>query len=207
VPRSGRAARRPQQHLVDIQGRCAAVLFLLDPDPAVRRAVAGALAGVASTSSPTEVRRLIAVRTGGPMDERFNHGLALASRRWKTPDRVIIYRQTRRVMHTRRPKSEMLSIPGSTGSAYVNWPHQGRSARTDCSSSHARANGRQDRGGPLPCACRPEGSRRCVARAHRRRDRGGAMGRCPWACTCRPPWPGRVRRLERHRGRLGARRG
>jgi hypothetical protein len=39
---------------------------LLDPDPAVRRAVAGALAGVASTLSPTEVRRLIAVRTGGP---------------------------------------------------------------------------------------------------------------------------------------------
>src|ERR1700682_2582231 len=38
--------------------------------PVVRRAVAGALAGVASTLSPTEVRRLIAVRNWRPEDER-----------------------------------------------------------------------------------------------------------------------------------------
>ena len=50
--------------------RGAAVLFLLDPDKVVRRAVAGALAGVASTLSPTEVRRLIAVRNWRPEDER-----------------------------------------------------------------------------------------------------------------------------------------
>jgi hypothetical protein len=51
-------------------GRGAAVLFLLDPDPVVRRAVAGALAGVASSLSPTEVRRLIAVRNWRPENER-----------------------------------------------------------------------------------------------------------------------------------------
>jgi hypothetical protein len=44
--------------------------LLLDPDPVVRRAVAGALAGVASSLSPTEVRRLIAVRNWRPENER-----------------------------------------------------------------------------------------------------------------------------------------
>ena len=50
--------------------RGAAVLFLLDPDPVVRHAVAGALVGVASALSPTEVRRLIAVRNWRPENER-----------------------------------------------------------------------------------------------------------------------------------------
>jgi hypothetical protein len=50
--------------------RGAAVLFLLDPDPVVRRAVAGALAQVASSLSPTEVRRLIAMRNWRPENER-----------------------------------------------------------------------------------------------------------------------------------------
>jgi hypothetical protein len=50
--------------------RGAAVLFLLDPDPVVRHAVAAALAGVASSLSPTEVRRLIAVRNWRPENER-----------------------------------------------------------------------------------------------------------------------------------------
>ncbi len=50
--------------------RGAAILFLLDPDPVVRRAVAGALAQVASSLSPTEVRRLIAMRNWRPENER-----------------------------------------------------------------------------------------------------------------------------------------
>ena len=47
-----------------------AVLFLLDPDPAVRRAVAGALGQVAASLTPTDVRRLIAMRNWRPEDER-----------------------------------------------------------------------------------------------------------------------------------------
>ncbi len=50
--------------------RGAAVLFLLDPEPVVRHNVAETLAGVASTLSPTEVRRLIAVRNWRPEKER-----------------------------------------------------------------------------------------------------------------------------------------
>jgi hypothetical protein len=50
--------------------RGAAVLFLLDPDPAVRGAVAGALAQAAASLSPIEVRRLIAIRNWRPENER-----------------------------------------------------------------------------------------------------------------------------------------
>jgi hypothetical protein len=50
--------------------RSAAVLFLLDPDSAVRRAVAGVLDEVASALTPTDVRRLIAVRNWRPEGER-----------------------------------------------------------------------------------------------------------------------------------------
>src|SRR5215813_7915870 len=50
--------------------RGAAVLLLLDPDRVVRRAVAGALATVASSLSPTEVRRLVAMRNWRPENER-----------------------------------------------------------------------------------------------------------------------------------------
>lgn len=52
------------------EARGAALLFLLDPDSAVRRAVAGALAQVAVALTPTEVRRLIAIRNWRPEDER-----------------------------------------------------------------------------------------------------------------------------------------
>jgi hypothetical protein len=52
------------------EGRGAAVLFLLDPDSVVRRAVAGALAQVAAVLTPTEVRRLIAMRNWRPENER-----------------------------------------------------------------------------------------------------------------------------------------
>src|SRR5258708_1014081 len=52
------------------EARGAAVLFLLDPDSAVRRAVAGALAQVAASLTPTEVRRLIAMRNWRPENER-----------------------------------------------------------------------------------------------------------------------------------------
>jgi len=50
--------------------RGAAVLFLLDSASAVRRAVAGALAQVAASLTPTEVRRLIAMRNWRPENER-----------------------------------------------------------------------------------------------------------------------------------------
>jgi hypothetical protein len=50
--------------------RSIAVLFLLDADAVVRRAAAGALAQVASALSPTEVRRLIAIRNWRPENER-----------------------------------------------------------------------------------------------------------------------------------------
>jgi hypothetical protein len=52
------------------EGRGAAVLLLLDPDSVVRRAVAGALAQVAGSLTPTEVRRLIAMRNWRPENER-----------------------------------------------------------------------------------------------------------------------------------------
>jgi hypothetical protein len=52
------------------EARGAAVLFLLDPDSTVRRAVAGALAQVAASLTPTEVRRLIAMRNWRPENER-----------------------------------------------------------------------------------------------------------------------------------------
>jgi hypothetical protein len=51
-------------------GRDASVLFLLDPDPMARRAVATALEAVAAKLSPGSVRRLIAVRNWRPDDER-----------------------------------------------------------------------------------------------------------------------------------------
>jgi hypothetical protein len=57
--------------LVDApKARCMAVLFLLDPDPSVRRAVAGALAQVAASLGPIDVRRLIAMRNWRPESER-----------------------------------------------------------------------------------------------------------------------------------------
>jgi len=49
--------------------RSAAVLFLLDPDSQVRCAVAGVLDEVASELTPTDVRRLIAVRNWRPEHE------------------------------------------------------------------------------------------------------------------------------------------
>jgi hypothetical protein len=52
------------------EARGAAVLFLLDPNSAVRRAVAGALAQVAASLTPTEIRRLIAMRNWRPENER-----------------------------------------------------------------------------------------------------------------------------------------
>jgi hypothetical protein len=53
-----------------LEARDAAVLFLLDPDPVVRRATAEALAQVASSLSPVDVRRLIAMRNWRPENER-----------------------------------------------------------------------------------------------------------------------------------------
>ena len=54
----------------DAGARGAAVLFLLDPNSTVRRAVARTLAQVAASLTPTEVRRLIAMRNWRPENER-----------------------------------------------------------------------------------------------------------------------------------------
>ena len=51
-------------------GRAVAVLFLLDPSSAVRRAVAGVLEQIAASLTPTEVRRLITIRNWRPENER-----------------------------------------------------------------------------------------------------------------------------------------
>jgi len=61
LPRAGRLCARPIA-IGKAEARGAAVLFLLDPDPVVRRAVAGALATAASSLSSIAVRRLIAIR-------------------------------------------------------------------------------------------------------------------------------------------------
>jgi hypothetical protein len=50
--------------------RAAAVLFLLDASSAVRRAAAGSLVQVASSLSPVDLRRLIAMRNWRPEEER-----------------------------------------------------------------------------------------------------------------------------------------
>ncbi len=52
------------------KARCIAVLFLLDPHPSVRAAVAGALGQVAALHAPIDVRRLIAMRNWRPESER-----------------------------------------------------------------------------------------------------------------------------------------
>jgi hypothetical protein len=52
------------------EARGAAVLFLLDPNSAVRRAVAGALAQVAASLTPIEVRRLLAMCNWRTENER-----------------------------------------------------------------------------------------------------------------------------------------
>jgi hypothetical protein len=52
------------------EARATAVLFLLDPNSAVRRAVARALDQVAASLTPTDVRRLIAMRNWRPEGER-----------------------------------------------------------------------------------------------------------------------------------------
>ena len=50
--------------------RAAAVLFLLDPDSAIRQEVSGVLLRVAASLTPIDVRRLIAVRNWRPENER-----------------------------------------------------------------------------------------------------------------------------------------
>ncbi len=50
--------------------RAAAVLFLLDADPSVRRSIAAALADASSSLSSTDVRRLITMRNWRPGGER-----------------------------------------------------------------------------------------------------------------------------------------
>ena len=52
------------------QARAAAVLFLLDPHSAVRRAAAAALAQVGTSLTPKYIRRLIAIRNWRPENER-----------------------------------------------------------------------------------------------------------------------------------------
>jgi hypothetical protein len=71
MPAETRSALAAGLALAGIPEACgAAVLFLLDPDSTVRRAVAGALAQVAASLTSTEVRRLIAMRNWRPENER-----------------------------------------------------------------------------------------------------------------------------------------
>ncbi len=71
MPAETRASLAGALALVDApKARCIAVLFLLDADPSVRRAVAGALAQVAASLGPIDVRRLIAMRNWRPESER-----------------------------------------------------------------------------------------------------------------------------------------
>jgi hypothetical protein len=71
IPAETRGALAAALALADIpEARGAAVLFLLDPNSVVRRAVAGALAQVAHRLAPTDVRRLIAIRNWRPENER-----------------------------------------------------------------------------------------------------------------------------------------
>jgi hypothetical protein len=71
MPAETRGALAGALALADIpEARAVAVLFLLDPDSAVRRAVAGALVQVAALLTPTDVRRLIAMRNWRPENER-----------------------------------------------------------------------------------------------------------------------------------------
>jgi hypothetical protein len=71
VPAEGRGALAGAMALAGIpDARGAAVLLLLDPDSAVRRMVAGALGQVADALTPTDVRRLIAMRNWRPENER-----------------------------------------------------------------------------------------------------------------------------------------
>jgi hypothetical protein len=71
MPAEAHSAMAAALALADIPAaRGAAVLLLLDPNSDVRRAVGGALAQVAASLTPTEVRRLIAMRNWRPEAER-----------------------------------------------------------------------------------------------------------------------------------------
>jgi hypothetical protein len=71
MPAETRASLAGALALVDApNARCIALLFLLDPDPSVRRTVAEALAQVAPSLGPIDVRRLIAMRNWRPESER-----------------------------------------------------------------------------------------------------------------------------------------
>lgn len=71
MPRETRSSLAGAMALAGIpEARAAAVLFLLDPDSAVRRAIAGTLDQVAVSLPPTDVRRLIAMRNWRPEAER-----------------------------------------------------------------------------------------------------------------------------------------
>jgi hypothetical protein len=71
IPAEARAALAGDLALADApKARCVAVLFLLDPDPSVRRVVAEALAQVGASLGPIDVRRLIAMRNWRPESER-----------------------------------------------------------------------------------------------------------------------------------------
>lgn len=71
MPEAGRSALGSGLAIgVHPEALSAAVLFLLDSSPAVRRATAGALARAASSLSMVDLRRLIAMRNWRPESER-----------------------------------------------------------------------------------------------------------------------------------------
>jgi hypothetical protein len=71
MPPEARGAMMATLATSELSGaRSAAVLFLLDPRPEVRRTVAEAIRPVSAALSPTDVRRLIAMRNWRPDQER-----------------------------------------------------------------------------------------------------------------------------------------
>jgi len=82
MPEEARCALASSLALSDRpDGRAAAVMFLLDPSPAVRRATAGALGQAASSLSPVDLRRLIAMRNWRPEGERADVDVVIRNAR------------------------------------------------------------------------------------------------------------------------------
>ena len=81
MPAGARGTLASGLALAGIPGGAIAVLFLLDPSSAVRRAVAGALEQVANSLTPMEVRRLITIRNWRPENERAEVGAIIRKAR------------------------------------------------------------------------------------------------------------------------------
>ncbi len=132
--------------------RGAAVLFLLDSASAVRRAVAGALAQVAASLTPTEVRRLIAMRNWRPENERAEVDAIIRKARaagincapWEAGSTEAIVAtaidgataQAFLLISPvgRKKRISSILIKGAIADAWSGEPESNRAARSRCSS-------------------------------------------------------------------------